>query len=84
MLSILEKICEEVMRLEAAAPFLTPVSTKLVKDYARIVSRPMDLRTIKKKLTQQEYVTKDEFKADVKQIVINSTLYNGENVRGGA
>ncbi|KAJ8935568.1 hypothetical protein NQ318_001562 [Aromia moschata] len=54
-------------------PFLFPVNPKLVMDYYRIIQRPMDLQTIHRK----KYQSREEFLADVNQIVENSTLYNG-------
>ena len=49
-------------------------------DYYRIVHRPMDLQTIRENLRQKKYQSREEFLADVNQIVENSTLYNGKKV----
>lgn len=46
-------------------------------DYHRIIQRPMDLQTIRDNLRQKKYQSREEFLADVNQIVENSTLYNG-------
>lgn len=48
-----------------------------MEDYYRIVTRPMDLQTIRDNLRQKRYQSREEFLADVNQIVDNSTLYNG-------
>lgn len=37
----------------------------------------MDLQTIRDNLRQKHYQSREEFLADVNQIVENSTLYNG-------
>lgn len=58
-------------------PFLFPVNPKLVPDYNRIIQRPMDLQSIRENLRQKRYQSREEFLADVNQIVENSTLYNG-------
>lgn len=50
---------------------------KAVPDYYKIVARPMDLQTIRENLRQKKYQSREEFLADVNQIVENSTLYNG-------
>lgn len=50
---------------------------KVVPDYYKIVVRPMDLQTIRENLRQKKYQSREEFLADVNQIVENSTLYNG-------
>ena len=39
----------------------------------------MDLQTIRDNLRQKHYQSREEFLADVNQIVENSTLYNGTN-----
>lgn len=46
-------------------------------DYYRIVQRPMDLQTIRENLRQKKYQSREEFLADVNQIVENSNIYNG-------
>lgn len=38
----------------------------------------MDLQTIRDNLRQKKYQSREEFLADVNQIVENSTLYNGK------
>lgn len=50
---------------------------QLVPDYYRIVQRPMDLQTIRENLRQKKYQSREEFLADVNQIVENSNVYNG-------
>lgn len=52
----------------------------MVLDYPTIVQRPMDLQTIRENLRQKKYQSREEFLADVNQIVENSSLYNGKIV----
>lgn len=75
--TILESILNEMRDLPDVQPFLFPVNAKVVPDYYKIVSRPMDLQTIRENLRQKKYQSREEFLADVNQIVENSTLYNG-------
>ncbi|CAB3224233.1 unnamed protein product [Arctia plantaginis] len=75
--SLLEDVLNHMRHLPDVQPFLFPVNHKLVADYYRIVSRPMDLQTIRDNLRQKHYQSREEFLADVNQIVENSTLYNG-------
>ncbi|KAJ8919713.1 hypothetical protein NQ315_006241 [Exocentrus adspersus] len=75
--TILENILNEMRDMPDVQPFLFPVNPKLVMDYYRIVQRPMDLQTIRENLRQKKYQSREEFLADVNQIVENSTLYNG-------
>ncbi|XP_054274106.1 transcription initiation factor TFIID subunit 1-like [Macrosteles quadrilineatus] len=75
--TILESILNEMRDLPDVQPFLFPVNAKVVPDYYKIVQRPMDLQTIRENLRQKKYQSREEFLADVNQIVENSTLYNG-------
>ncbi|KAL0893102.1 hypothetical protein ABMA27_014741 [Loxostege sticticalis] len=75
--SLLEDVLNHMRHLPDVQPFLFPVNPKLVADYYRIVSRPMDLQTIRDNLRQKRYQSREDFLADVNQIVENSTLYNG-------
>ena len=78
--TILENILNELRDMPNVQPFLFPVNQKLVLDYYRIVTRPMDLQTIRDNLRQKKYQSREEFLADINQIVENSTLYNGTSV----
>uniref|UniRef100_A0A146L8G5 Transcription initiation factor TFIID subunit 1 n=5 Tax=Lygus hesperus TaxID=30085 RepID=A0A146L8G5_LYGHE len=75
--TLLESILNEMRDLPDVQPFLFPVNAKSVPDYYKIVHRPMDLQTIRENLRQKKYQSREEFLADVNQIVENSTLYNG-------
>ncbi|XP_017772378.1 PREDICTED: transcription initiation factor TFIID subunit 1 isoform X3 [Nicrophorus vespilloides] len=75
--TILENILNELRDMPDVQPFLFPVNAKMVLDYHKIVQRPMDLQTIRENLRQKKYQSREEFLADVNQIVENSSLYNG-------
>ncbi|KAL4704937.1 hypothetical protein ACJJTC_013394 [Scirpophaga incertulas] len=77
MSSLLEDVLNHLRHLPDVQPFLFPVNQKRVADYYRIVTRPMDLQTIRDNLRKKNYQSREEFLADVNQIVENSTLYNG-------
>lgn len=77
MSSILEQILNEMRGMPDVQPFIIPVNGKLVPDYYRIVQRPMDLQSIRENLRQRKYQNREEFLADVNQIVENSNVYNG-------
>lgn len=51
----------------------------MVPDYYRIVTKPMDLQTMRDNIRQKRYHNREGFLADLTQIVENSTLYNGAN-----
>lgn len=78
MSTMLEEILNEMRVLPDVQPFLFPVSSKSVPDYFRIITRPMDLQTIRENLRQKKYQSREDFLTDVNQILENSTLYNGE------
>ncbi|KAI0067882.1 Bromodomain-containing protein [Artomyces pyxidatus] len=59
-------------------PFADPVDwVRLqIPDYPRIVKKPMDLSTMRRKLDAGEYPTSDKFRDDFKLIISNCFLYN--------
>lgn len=61
-----------------AWPFYEPVNVDLYKldDYHDVIKHPMDLGTIKAKLSKNEYRKPDEFAADVRLIFTNCYKYN--------
>lgn len=66
-------------RLKDAYPFLVPVDPiKLnIPDYLNVVTNPMDLSTMEKKLTAGQYSSIDQFVTDFDLIVSNCARYNG-------
>ena len=48
-------------------------------DYFDIITNPMDLSTVKKKLQHNCYQTPEQLIADINLIWNNSIQYNGEN-----
>lgn len=61
-------------------PFLEPVDHQVLQlhDYLSIVSQPMDLSTVRKKIDNDEYKTYGEFIGDLELIVNNAKLYNAK------
>ncbi|KAJ1361340.1 hypothetical protein KIN20_020557 [Parelaphostrongylus tenuis] len=59
-------------------PFLVPVDVEGMKlsDYYDIISNPMDLGTIKKKLDNKQYANAQEFADDIRLVCNNCFLYN--------
>ena len=45
-------------------------------DYLEKISHPMDLQTIKENIQQKKYRRREDFLADVNQIVLNSEVRN--------
>jgi len=77
--SYLEKVVGDLRVMDEALQFLQPVNPKKVPDYLDKIQRPMDLQTIRENIQAKHYNSRQDFLADVNQIVENSTIYNGEN-----
>ena len=60
-------------------PFHTPVNAKVVKDYYKIITRPMDLQTLRENVRKRLYPSREEFREHLELIVKNSATYNGKN-----
>lgn len=63
-------------RQEVSFLFLKPVLKKEAPDYYDIIKDPMDLSTIRDKVTRMIYKSHEEFRHDVSQIAFNAHLYN--------
>jgi len=59
-------------------PFAAPVDYLAlnIPDYPHIIKKPMDLGTIQKKMSSNEYTTVDEWTADVRLVFANATTFN--------
>ncbi|XP_066142335.1 bromodomain adjacent to zinc finger domain protein 2B isoform X3 [Euwallacea fornicatus] len=62
-----------------AWPFLLPVNTKQFPTYKKIIKVPMDLSTIKKRLQDLVYKSKEDFCTDVRQIFNNCETFNEDD-----
>ncbi|XP_030637746.1 transcription initiation factor TFIID subunit 1 [Chanos chanos] len=75
--SVLESIINDMRDLPNTYPFHTPVNAKVVKDYYKIISRPMDLQTLRENVRKRMYPSREEFRESVELVVKNSATYNG-------
>ncbi|CAL4995058.1 unnamed protein product [Urochloa decumbens] len=71
-------ILRKLMDHKSGWLFNKPVDPVLyqIPDYFDVIRHPMDLGTVKKKLTKQQYVRTDEFAADVRLTFLNAMKYN--------
>uniref|UniRef100_A0A096M2V1 Transcription initiation factor TFIID subunit n=1 Tax=Poecilia formosa TaxID=48698 RepID=A0A096M2V1_POEFO len=74
--SVLEGIINDMRDHPNTYPFHTPVNAKVVKDYYKIISRPMDLQTLRENVRKRMYPSREEFREAVELIVKNSATYN--------
>ncbi|KAF7651524.1 hypothetical protein LDENG_00109730 [Lucifuga dentata] len=75
--SVLESIINDMRDHPNTYPFHTPVNAKVVKDYYKIITRPMDLQTLRDNVRKRMYPSREEFREAVELIVKNSATYNG-------
>lgn len=75
-----QRVLEQVCGHEYAGPFLEPVDPVAlgIPTYPKIIKKPMDLSTIRKKLTEGRYVKPTEMNADVKLMFSNCYRFNGK------
>lgn len=78
-----KKIIVEIincLKLEPESrPFLYPVDTKTNTNYLRIIkNNPMDISTVEKKLSKNEYILVQDVINDIKLIWYNCRIYNQE------
>ncbi|XP_060688732.1 transcription initiation factor TFIID subunit 1 isoform X2 [Hemiscyllium ocellatum] len=75
--SILEGIINDMRDLVNTYPFHTPVNGKVVKDYYKIITKPMDLQTLRENVRKRMCHSREEFREQVELIVKNCATYNG-------
>ena len=74
--------CKEILNAvrghSCAGPFLLPVDPVLlgIPDYPNIIKHPMDLNTVGKKLSSNQYSSQLEFEEDISLIWTNAMTYN--------
>ncbi|XP_073984371.1 bromodomain adjacent to zinc finger domain 2B toutatis isoform X5 [Rhodnius prolixus] len=69
-------ILDELEGHDEAWPFLLAVNTKQFPTYKKVIRNPMDLQTIGKRLTNNDYKSRDDFASDVRLIFDNCEKFN--------
>lgn len=72
-------LIEEMEASDESWPFLFPVNTKQFPTYKKIIKNPMDITTIKKRLENGVYKTREEFCDDVRLIFANCEVFNEDD-----
>ena len=71
----LEDVRAAVESRPSAGPFHKPVNPKAVPNYYQIISYPMDLSTIKEKISKYEYRTADQMLKDFELMKTNALKF---------
>ncbi|XP_067856443.1 MYND-type zinc finger-containing chromatin reader ZMYND8 isoform X11 [Heptranchias perlo] len=77
-LSYLLKFALQKMKQPGTEPFQKPVSLEQHPDYAEYIFHPMDICTLEKNVKKKMYGCTEAFLADVKWILHNCIIYNGD------
>ena len=77
--SLLTKLLQAFYTKDPYGFFYDPVDVSVVTDYSTIIKNPMDLGTMNKKITNQQYATLREFQSDFELICSNCMIYNAPN-----
>ncbi|XP_019729201.1 bromodomain-containing protein 9 isoform X2 [Hippocampus comes] len=73
---LLQHFLRQLQRKDAHGFFAFPVTDAIAPNYSMIIKHPMDFSTMKDKITNNEYNTVTEFKADFKLMCDNAMVYN--------
>ncbi|GMT19156.1 hypothetical protein PFISCL1PPCAC_10453, partial [Pristionchus fissidentatus] len=74
----LTDIVNELKMIDGSEHLSSAVNGRKVKDYYDIIKNPMDLQRIKMKISNNQYELRKDFLSDMKQMLDNSLLYNGQ------
>lgn len=73
---VLKPLLNDLIHHPASWPFRKPVDPNEVPDYLSVITAPMDLSTMSKRLESEHYKSIAEFTADLKLIADNCRRYN--------
>lgn len=75
-LQLAEKVLTKLREHDAAIFFNEPVNEKYFENYSKVISTPMDLRTISEKLLGGKYTSLQQVDADIRLVFSNCFKYN--------
>lgn len=71
-------LLNDLQNHQSAWPFQKPVNAEEVPDYYNVITEPMDLETMEKRLEEDAYSTPDDFVKDARLIFNNCRRYNND------
>ncbi|XP_054280397.1 bromodomain adjacent to zinc finger domain protein 2B isoform X2 [Macrosteles quadrilineatus] len=74
-----KQLLDDLEAHDEAWPFLLPVNTKQFPTYKKIIKNPMDFSTIRKRLMDSGYKSREEFCSDVRLIFNNCETFNEDD-----
>jgi len=77
----LKSILIQLKKHSASWPFHEAVDGDVVRDYYKIITKPMHLGEMESKVEQNKYDTPEEFRDDLQLIVDNCRKYNAPNTQ---
>lgn len=75
----MRKVLDMISAKDTNEIFLEPVDLEEVPDYTTVVTEPMDLSTMKKKLEDGEYMDLDDMEKDFNLMISNCLAYNNRD-----
>ena len=75
-LKFCKDITDDLIKCPLCIPFLLPVDTKEVPNYLSVISEPMDLGTVKRKLNDGKYRSSNDWVNDIMKIWSNAEKFN--------
>ncbi|XP_046681974.1 bromodomain adjacent to zinc finger domain protein 2B isoform X3 [Homalodisca vitripennis] len=73
------QLLDDLESHDEAWPFLLPVNTKQFPTYKKIIKNPMDFSTIRKRLMDSWYKSREDFCSDVRLIFNNCETFNEDD-----
>jgi hypothetical protein len=74
----LEAVRSAIESRPYAGPFVKPVNSRLIPRYYEVISHPIDLQTIRDKISRYEYRTADAMVRDFELMKSNAIKFNGQ------
>uniref|UniRef100_A0A668AMJ3 Bromodomain adjacent to zinc finger domain 2B n=1 Tax=Myripristis murdjan TaxID=586833 RepID=A0A668AMJ3_9TELE len=78
-LAMCRMLLAELEAHQDAWPFLTPVNSKAVPGYKKVIKKPMDFSTIREKLINNQYLNLETFIVDVNLVFDNCEKFNEDD-----